>query len=318
MTTFWLAPLHGITLYPFRNCLLRHTTEIKTAVTPFFPIQETAKLNVKKWKDLWPEHNRGWELIPQLIGNKPQDFVDTVKALQEEFGYTRFNWNIGCPMQPIVRKRRGCGLMPHPDMVEEVTAAVTSHTDCKFSIKMRLGLTDAAESAELIRRLNGYPLDFIVLHPRLGVQQYEGVPDLELFAERLQESKHELIYSGDINTIADFQKLQAHFPQVRHWMLGRGILQNPFLADEIVGTVSGEPANESQRKEKFLLYYDDLLNSLLEVRGEYGTLSNLKELWHYFAHFVHLPHEALQKLLRVNDYPTFAEKSKQHIQNGNL
>lgn len=315
MTTFWLAPLHGITLYPFRNCLLRHATGIKTAISPFFPVQENAKLNVRKWKDLWPENNCGWEIIPQLIGNNADDFVDTVNALHDEFGYTRFNWNIGCPMQQIVRKRRGCGVMPHPTIVEEVTAAVTSRTSFRFSVKMRLGLTNADESTQLIRILNRYPLDFIVLHPRLGIQQYEGTPDWTLFGERLSESKHELIYSGDIFTVEDFRKLRSRFPAVRHWMLGRGLLRNPFLADELQKDLAGEPANESDRKEKFLLYYEDLLNSLREVRGEHGTLSNMKELWHYFAFFVNLSQQDLQQLLRINDYATFIEKSKQHILN---
>ena len=71
---FWLAPLHGITNYPFRNCLHRHVAGFNVAVTPFLAVQERSKLNVRKWLDVLPENNPDLEIIPQLIGNQPYDF----------------------------------------------------------------------------------------------------------------------------------------------------------------------------------------------------------------------------------------------------
>ena len=79
---FWLAPLHGITHYHFRNCLNRHVEGISVAVTPFLPVEAAGRLNGKKWVDIQPDNNVGLDIIPQLIGNTPSHFVDTIRALQ--------------------------------------------------------------------------------------------------------------------------------------------------------------------------------------------------------------------------------------------
>lgn len=304
MPELWLAPLHGLTLYHFRNCLFKHSSGFDAAISPFMPVQETSKLNVRKWKDFAPGNNRMMDTIPQLMGIVPAHFADTMHALHEEYGLTRFNWNLGCPMAPIVRKRRGCGLMPFPDEVEKVVA-----TACKlpyrFSVKLRLGLHSADEGMEIIRRMNNYPLEFMVIHPRLGVQQYEGKPDLDALEEMLSLTKHRVVYSGDIFHVFDYQMLSKRFPQVRDWMLGRGVLRNPFLAEQIKGTPTAKDYHA-----RFNDFYEDLKKTLTEYRGVNGTLPVLKELWHYFAYFFRLTEEQLHTLLIIQHPDAFDQAIK--------
>lgn len=295
----WLAPLHGITSHTFRNTLCRHFGGIDCYMAPFLPVQPAGKFRPKVWQDIAPENNTAVPLIPQLMGNRPEQFVDTMNILHEQFGYEQFNINIGCPSSPVVRHTRGCGLMPHPDMVEAIVAAVTSKTPFRLSLKMRLGLHNADEGRMLLQRLNGYPLDFLVIHPRLGDELYEGKPHWEIFEEFCNMTHHKIVYSGDIFTKEDYLTLSKRFPKVDTWMLGRGMLQNPFLAEEIKGQ------DVSNKKERFLAFYQDLTKELLPIRGEQGTLANLKELWHYFAVFMQMPDEELQRLLRICDLKEF-------------
>lgn len=310
--TFWLAPLHGITHYLYRNCLSRHTTSIKTAITPFFSIQERSKLNFKKYKDLLPENNRTLEVIPQLIGNNPHHFLDTVEKLAE-FGYRRFNWNLGCPAAQIVRKQRGCGLLPYPEKIEEVIRLVTQKTSYKISLKIRLGYKKAEESEEVLKRMNHYPIDFIVLHPRLGIQEYEGVPNYDLFEERMKLSNHRMIYNGDINSVEDFIKLKNRFTSVNDWMLGRGILQNPFLVEQIEAEMNGISYNPNSYPLRMYEFYKELVNDYLTYGNEKGTLAHLKELWHYLAISHKLTSEEKQNLLRINDLSQFIKKTEEYI-----
>jgi tRNA-dihydrouridine synthase len=268
-------------------------------MAPFLPVQPAGKFRPKVWHDIAPENNTALPLVPQLMGNHPEHFVDTMRMLHEQFGYENFNINIGCPSSPVVRHTRGCGLMPHPDVVEAIVAEVISKTPFRLSLKMRLGLHNADEGRMLLQRLNGYPLDFLVIHPRLGEQQYEGSPDLEVFEEFCSITQHKIVYSGDIFTVEDYQRLSARFPKVSAWMLGRGMLRNPFLAEEIKGQ------DVRDKKERFLAFYQDFTEELLPIRGEQGTLANLKELWHYFAGFMGLSNENLQQLLRICDLQKF-------------
>jgi tRNA-dihydrouridine synthase B len=307
----WLAPLHGITQYSFRNCLLRHTIGISSAITPFLPIQSYNKLNVKKWCDIWPENNRNIEIIPQLMGNNPSDFLDTVLKVFEVFGYNHFNWNIGCPVNQIVRRKRGCGLMPYPDIIEEVTEKICEKTNCKLSIKMRLGLHDVSESYEIIKRINKFPLEFIVIHPRLGEWQYGGSPDLNTLDDLVRIAEHEIVYSGDIVDLKSFNILKLRFPDINQWMLGRGILQNPFLSEQII---NGKQEENSQYTRRFYDFYQDIIQSLKLTRNDRGVLVNLKELWHYFAVHFKLNNDELSKLLRINELSEFVTSSNYYIQ----
>ncbi len=298
---FWLAPLHGITHYHFRNCLNRHVGGISVAVTPFLPVEAAGRLNVKKWVDIQPDNNVGLDIIPQLIGNTPSHFVDTIRALQG-LGYERFNWNIGCPAAQVVRKRRGCGIMPYPEMVEAVVREVADQTTCRFSIKMRLGLKRPQESFQILERLQGYPLDFVAVHPRLGVQEYEGVPDLTAFQQLQNAFHYHFVYSGDIVDLLSYHHIQSYFNVVDCCLLGRGILRNIFLAEELQ---SGKTLPREVRFRRFQHFYEDYTNTLLSARGPHAALANLKELWHYFATFFHLSPENLIELLRCTDYTAF-------------
>lgn len=305
MTTpkIWLAPLHGITSHSFRNTLCRHFGGIDCFMAPFLPVQPAGKFRPKVWLDIVPENNTALPLVPQLMGNRPKQFVDTMIILHEHFGYEHFNINIGCPSSPVVRHLRGCGLMPHPELVEQIVAEVTETTTFHLSLKMRLGLHGVEEGREILERLNRFPLEFLVIHPRLGDDLYEGDPNLNVFEEFCLLTRHKIVYSGDIFTVEDYKRLSNRFPPVTAWMLGRGILRNPFLAEEIKGL------NVGDKRERFIAFYQDFIEKQLYIRGESGTLANLKELWHYFAHFTHIPDEELQQLLRICDFREFVERT---------
>jgi len=304
----WLAPLHGITYYNFRNCFVKHFHNIDCAITPFIAAKPKEELNLKKLSDLFPENNRALPVIPQIMGNKPNDIKETALALHETFGYEQINWNIGCPMNPIVRKKRGCGIMPFPDLVEETVNAVCGNSSVRFSLKMRLGLHSPNEGLEILQRVAPYPIDFLCIHPRLGTQQYTGAVDLDSFETLYQSTNHQIVYSGDIVDVDFFMKLQQRFPNIENWMLGRGILENPFLAEEIANNSNPvETHCNASLQNRFMEYHHEYSEIILSLFGEKKALSVFKELWHYFAVFRKLPPEELQKLLRINDFKMFLD-----------
>jgi len=85
-------------------------------------------------------------------------------------------------------------------------------------------------------------------------------------------------------------------------MLGRGLLANPFLAEEIK---QGEAIDHTAWQCRFINYYDDLCAVLLRNRGQKGALGNLKELWKYFMKTFKLNHNEFTQLLRIDNYDTF-------------
>lgn len=299
--------MHGVTHYVYRNILANHFSGIDAAITPFLPIIPKENIKTKSWKDVLPENNNKWEITPQLMGNVVSHFVDTAKAL-DDLGYPSVNWNLGCPMNQIVRKKRGCGLMPYPEIIEDVLREMEKQ-NLRLSLKIRMGLHARNEGREIIEMCNDYPLDFIVIHPRLGEWQYDGTPDLDEFEYLLSKTRHRVIYNGDINNMTDYTALQKRFPLISDWMIGRGILRDPFLAEKIKGVAGNRPEDE-----RFLNYYDDLEKQIMENKGARNLLPALKEMWHYFSDYWEMSAEELYNLLRINDVDVFQAHVKKIMQ----
>ena len=111
-----LAPMRGITTMHYRQAFVQHFGGLDVEMAPFIPTVSAERINPKLLKDVLPENNSGLPLIPQVIGNNADDFVQMNIALHD-LGYDEVNWNMGCPHKPIRKKRRGSGLIPFPDTV---------------------------------------------------------------------------------------------------------------------------------------------------------------------------------------------------------
>ena len=302
--TFYFAPLHGITNHCFRKVFFAHFGGIDIAITPFLPAGEASILSEARFNDVLPLRQEPLPTIVQIIGQKKQEMIDTVMYLHDK-GHERINWNIGCPMQQIIRKKRGCGLMPFPDEIEQTVESICEKTTAKFSVKMRLGMYNPNESLEIIKRLNNYPLDFITVHARLGTQLYSGKTDRDSFIHCFNLSKNLLCYNGDIFTAEDYHNFQQQYPNVNSYMLGRGLLENPFLAEQI----QGKEISRQEQLKRFHAFYEDLTAAYFNTLPTRGALNKLKELWHYFAFFYRLSDLQLRSLLQITDYIRFKEET---------
>jgi tRNA-dihydrouridine synthase len=201
-----------------------------------------------------------------------------LKAMQA-LGYKDVDLNAGCPWPFVAKKGRGSGLLKD----EKVLAAMLE-AGCEtlgpghFSIKVRLGLEDKELLLKRLDTIQSFPLRELCVHPRTAKQMYEGTVDLDAFARVAERVTLPLVYNGDIRTFEDVQRLQARFPQIERWMLGRGIVANPFLAESIL-------AGEDRRdRERFLAWHETIFEGYAQgACGDHALLGHMKELWSYLA-----------------------------------
>ncbi len=300
-----LAPMRGITTMHYRRAFVRHFQGLDIEMAPFISTVGAERINPKLLKDVLPENNSGLPLIPQLIGNKADDFVQMSIALHD-LGYDEINWNMGCPHKPIRKKRRGSGLLPYPDTVDALLDQVCDRSPCKISVKVRLGVSDPSELMTLIPVLNQYPLSEVIIHPRTAEQMYGGSVDLDAFEEAFHALEHPVCYNGDINDLAFYQTVAKRFPAINRYMLGRGLLANPFLCEIIK---SGTPTPENAI-ERIVAFHEDVLSSyeaLLE--GDHPVLGKMKEFGTYQT--IHLSNgrkmfKKLKKTQRLAPYKAIA------------
>lgn len=233
-----LAPMQGLTEVLFRRVYEEcFPGALPLAVSPFIALTRNLRFSTDnaQIRDVMPEKNLGSiPVIPQILGKEPEEFVMLANHLYG-MGYDEVNWNMGCPMRAVTAKHRGCGLMAHPDEVRTILDAVVPRLKGQLSVKVRLGLKDKEEIFAMVPVLNDYPLRSVTVHPRLGRQQYTGVPDLDTFGQVLPLIKHPVIYNGDLCTPDDIRRIRQRFPQVADLMVGRGILYRPTLPQEASG-----------------------------------------------------------------------------------
>src|SRR5699024_527153 len=95
-------------------------------------------------------------------------------------------------------------------------------------------------------------------HPRVQTDYYKNQPNLEVFAQALEKVKVPVCYNGDLFTKDLYEDFRKQFPQTERVMLGRGLLRNPALVQEIKGEGKLE-------KEKLLAFHDALCQEYEKV-----------------------------------------------------
>lgn len=297
-----LAPLHGYTEALFRDALATCFGGFDEAIAPFVSLSPAERFNPIRLRDLKPSRNTRMPIIPQILGNDPIAFIQVAEALHE-MGYTSLNWNLGCPKRAIAAKQRGSGLLPHPKMIEAILEKIIPSIPQQLSVKLRLGRSHPDEIFPVIELLNQFPLESVTVHPRIGIEMYSENADVDRFAVLLPLIKHPVIYNGDIFSIDDYLRLKLRFPSVAGWMIGRGALANPFLAEQMKGQKLPDPTIQLER---FISFVDQLQQHYAtESHTKNYVLNRMKDNWGFFAfRFQHID-AIFQKLIRLQTLAEF-------------
>ncbi len=304
----YLAPIRGLTDALFRDTFFGHFAGFDAAIAPFIPPQKKSLYEDKMIRDVLPANNTTLPVIPQLLHTDPEDFLVLARRLAG-LGYTHINWNLGCPAPMVARKKRGSGLLPYPETIIALLDKVLPELPLELSIKTRLGFNDPAETRVLLPELNRFPLKEIIIHARLGKQLYKGTTDPDGFAVCRQLSTHPLTYNGDINDLATFAALVERFPGIDRWMLGRGALSDPFLAEEI----KGYPQQSSvTRRTRLYNFHEELFTRYTErLEGPSHMLGRLKNLWLYLSSSFPGNKKVLKKILKSSSPAAYRDAVEQ-------
>lgn len=287
---FYMAPMEGLTGYIFRNAYHKYFGDADKYFTPFI---SGAGLSHRELNDVMPEHNEGMDVVPQILTNKSEDFIGIAKLL-EDFGYTTVNLNLGCPSGTVVSKGRGAGFLAHPDKLDEFLSEIFEKSPLKISIKTRLGLEAASEWERLQEIYNKYPLEELIIHPRVQKDMYRNPVKTDVFADAYVSSKTAVCYNGDIHSVEAYKDFTESFPAVDTVMLGRGIFKNPGLIGEIKG-------KDRVGVDTIKAFHDEILDGYVEIMsGDRNTLFKMKEIWSYLGEFFEDNEKQLKKIKKAN------------------
>lgn len=302
----YLAPFQGITGTIYRETYASHFSGVDKMLTPFFTsIQHDAKISGRKAFELEKINLKNCEIVPQILSKDANEIIrfGTFCGLK---GFTEINWNLGCPYPRVANKKRGSGMLPHPQMVEDILSKVMPEMPTKFSIKCRLGYASAEEIFQLVPIFNHFNIAELTIHARIGKQLYKGETDLETFEKAVSLLNIPVVFNGDIFSKTDFQKFKTQFPGINSLMIGRGLLIDPFLPSIIKGGKA-----KSDHKELAKRFINDLYFAYRKhMNNHLQAISMMKELWGFMSFSFSQPHQAFNRLKKSKSFDEYEDAVK--------
>ncbi len=307
-TTLLSSPLQGFTDFRFRNAFHKYFGGIDTFYSPYIKLNGKLSIKGSYERDILPENNDTLQVIPQIITNDAEEFLFVAKYVKE-LGYNELNWNLGCPYPMVAKCGMGSGLIKNTEGINHILERVHNETDIIVSMKMRMGYENPTEILDVFPILEKYPIKNIAIHARIGKQLYKGGVDLDSFQRCLDVTKHKLYYNGDITSVAKFKMLQERFPPIDHFMIGRGLIADPFLPSMIKNDTTEYPKNRFEIFEEFhdTIYHD--YDAYLQ--GPTPIKMKMLGFWEYFSESFSNPQKTLKKIKKAGNQKHYEEAVKE-------
>ena len=301
----YFAPLEGVTGHIYRNAYEEFYGKgrIDKYFVPFISPNQTNGFTAREQRDMNPDNNVNMPLAVQIMTNRADLFINAARLLYEK-GYTELNLNLGCPSGTVVARNRGAGFLGTPRELEDFLDEIFEKCPLEISIKTRIGMDYMDEWAPLLKIYQKFPMKELIIHPRLQKEGYKGTPHLEAFAEAVEALQCPLCYNGDITSPESLTQILTKLPSIDTVMIGRGILQNPGLLQELKAASTESVALPSCEERLAVLkeFHTSLLTGYQEIMsGDTNTLYKMKDLWTFLSHSFESPDKYVKKIRKATD-----------------
>ena len=293
---YYMAPLESVTTWIYRQAHAKIYGRLDKYFIPFLEPHEKRDFKTRELQEILPEHNENIYAVPQILTNRSEGFIKLAKALKD-WGYEEVNLNLGCPSKTVVTKGKGSGFLAKPKELErflmEIFDALSG--EVKISVKTRIGKEDPEEFPALLELFNKYPMEELIIHPRVQKDGYGNVPRLELYELAEKQSMNPVCYNGDLYTREQIRNLTERFPGTQRLMFGRGFLRDP-------GLLYNEGKDSEETFEKFWAFHDLVYEGYQERNmGDRNVLFKMKELWSYQVYQFSEPERLFKTFKKVQD-----------------
>ena len=293
---YYMAPLESVTTWIYRQAHAKIYGRLDKYFIPFLEPHEKRDFKTRELQEILPEHNKNIYAVPQILTNRSEGFIKLAKALKD-WGYEEVNLNLGCPSKTVVTKGKGSGFLAKPEELErfltEIFDALSG--EVKISVKTRIGKEDPEEFPVLLKLFNKYPMEELIIHPRVQKDGYGNVPRLELYELAEKQSVNPLCYNGDLYTREQIRNFAERFPGTERLMFGRGFLRDP-------GLLYNEGKDSKDIFEKFWAFHDLVYEGYQERNmGDRNVLFKMKELWSYQVYQFSEPERLFKVFKKAQD-----------------
>ncbi len=298
-----LAPMAGVTDTVFRRFIRNASvfsadgeaeasvdTEVSNQqsgcgliMTEFTSADGLSRMRESKRKRYLTFYNDEHPISAQLFGSNPETLADAARIVQDT-GFDLVDLNLGCPAKRVVACNGGSGLLRDLPLIGKIFEAVRAAVTIPFTVKFRLGWSDAhIVCVELARLAQESGLNAVALHARTREQGYAGQARWEHIAAVKDAVRIPVIGNGDIRTPEDACAMIAQ-TGCDAVMIGRAAPSNPWIFRQIAQyTALGryDQPTEQDRYRIIRTYFQ-----MLVEEGNPETQGKMKQFASWFTHCV--------------------------------
>ncbi len=224
-----LAPMAGITGFPFRKISLKYGAEFcftEMISADGFLHNDKATLELTEaGKDIDATGI-------QLFGSVPDALALAAKKAADK-GFKVIDINMGCPVKKVVKTGAGSAILKDGKKFFLIAEAVRHAVkDCIFTIKTRSGFDEnSVNFIEIGKIAESCGVDAIFFHPRTRAMMFGGAADHSL-TKRLKDALAIPVYaSGDVFTVESALKIKKN-TGADGVMFARGAIGKPWIFAE--------------------------------------------------------------------------------------
>ncbi|HET7624451.1 MAG TPA: tRNA-dihydrouridine synthase family protein [Verrucomicrobiae bacterium] len=230
-----LAPMQDVTDFPFWKLMARYGGA-DVYFTEYFRVHSTSNLEKHILKSI-TENPTGRPVIAQMIGNDIPSLTRSARELQQ-YPIAAVDLNLGCPAPVVYRKCAGGGLLREPDRVDSILGALRDAVKIKFTVKTRLGFDSPDVFEGLLPIFAKHSLDLLTVHGRTVHEMYRSEVHYDYIARAVEAVPCPVLANGNVYSAKKAEDV-LKITGARGLMIGRGVIRNPWLFEQIRQSQSG-------------------------------------------------------------------------------
>ena len=260
-----LAPMAGVSNESFRKIAKEFNiglvcSEMLSDKAINFKNEKTIKMT----KVSESEH----PLSMQIFGSDIDSIVEAAKYLDKETDCDIIDFNMGCPVNKIVKNNAGSALMKDPQKAYKILKSIKENVDKPVTVKIRAGWDfDSINAVEVAKLMEKAGVDAITVHPRTKTQMYTGHSDWSIIKDVKDSVNIPVIGNGDIKSFEDAKQMikETNCDAV---MIGRAAFGNPWLLKEVIHGLENKEINKKVSKDEIYKYIIKHSESLKKSKGK--------------------------------------------------